>query len=186
MSCCRRLDDSMSCLMRQLRMRSQRSINMKRFFYVAMDPQGVICAFCTVLLSLTVISCSKRKKEPSGGKPSKQVEKQEHNVVDLTGRYKYKEKFPSRDTCTVDRDCHLTQLRPGDCCPEQCEYFSVNVAWLKVLRKIHYPICPPFFRKHGFSEVCGDPKCKPLSGTPKARCKDGRCVVEYIPFLRRR
>lgn len=120
---------------------------------------------------------SKKEKE-------KKVEaKPEYLKPDLTGRYRYRVTLPPKSPCRSDADCMLTQLRPGDCCPDQCAYTCASRGWVLAVRRMHYPICVKFLKSHGYEAVCGRPPCKRLPGRPKASCQNGKCAVKYIPHV---
>ena len=109
-----------------------------------------------------------KEKKGKGGVP----------VADENGKYKVYKELPERWKCKRDRDCRFTHLRPGNCCPNQCGVYAGTLKWVRALRKMHYPVCRPFLRKHGFNK-CGNPKCPPPKGIPKAKCEEGKCALWY-------
>ena len=127
--------------------------------------------------------CKKGSKKEKEKKTEARVE---YLKPELTGRYKYRVTLPPKSPCRSDRDCMLTQLRPGDCCPDQCAYTCASRGWVLAVRRMHYPVCVKFLKSYGFEAVCGRPPCKPLPGRPKASCQNGKCAVKYIPHLLRR
>lgn len=130
------------------------------------------------LCVLPSLGCKKERKKSGAAKVNK-VEA--YGNPDMIGRYKFKATLPPKSPCRNDADCMLTQLRPGDCCPDQCAYTSASRGWVLAVRKMHYPICVKFLKEHGFDAVCGRPPCKPLPGRPRAQCKGGQCAVKYVP-----
>ncbi|MCD6498222.1 MAG: hypothetical protein J7M25_08010 [Deltaproteobacteria bacterium] len=95
------------------------------------------------------------------------------------GDYTFRVKLPPKLICNSDADCTFTHLRPGHCCPNQCDVQPGNRAWVHAVRHMHYPVCLPFYHKHGGLSVCGTPRCPPDKGIPRGRCVNHRCTVLY-------
>ena len=125
--------------------------------------------------------CSKKDGEEK--KAEKKTEVFKDPVADDKGKYEYNRRMPDRWKCEEDIDCAYTHLRPGNCCPNQCGVNAGSRKWVLSVRRMHYPVCRPFLKKHGF-DICGSPKCPPSKGIPRGQCKDGKCTVRYKPFAK--
>ncbi len=126
------------------------------------------------LLGVLLIGCSRKqsaetraKEEPLVGKP------------DDRGRYSYRVRLPDRYRCERDRDCWYTHLRPGNCCPDQCDPQPASRKWLEAVKAMHYPTCRPWFKLHGFG-ACGRQSCPTPKGyKPRPKCVNHRCTLEF-------
>ena len=142
-----------------------------------------VAAILVLAASMFLPGCSRKSGKAKKSKPAEARPKP--GQPDHVGRYTYTVSLPPKYPCRTRADCDLTQLRPGDCCPDQCDYTAATRAWVLAVRKLHYPICVKFLKEYGFDAVCGRPRCKPLEGRPKAQCKEGKCTVQYIPVVPR-
>ena len=134
---------------------------------------GTVLSFAVVMVGPWGGGCHRNKADktknqgPMVGKPN------------ATGDYTFRVKLPPKLSCAANADCTFTHLRPGHCCPNQCDVQPGNRAWVHAVRHMHYPICVPFYRKHGGLRVCGTPRCPPDKGIPRGRCVNHRCTVVY-------
>ncbi len=139
-----------------------------------LNMRGITCFGLVVVLPLMASSCnrkrsakSKSRNEPLVGKP------------DARGRYSYRVQLPDRYRCERDSDCWYTHLRPGNCCPDQCDPQPASRQWLDAVKAMHYPNCRPWFKQHGFG-ACGRQDCPPPKGyKPRPRCVNHRCTLEF-------
>lgn len=123
--------------------------------------------------SLLVGGCGKkrqrkvRQSRPVVGRPNDK------------GVYEYRVKLPDRYACQTDADCWYTHLRPGNCCPDQCDPKPASRKWLQAVKAMHYPTCRPWLKTHGF-DACGRQDCPTPKGyNPKPKCVDHRCTLEF-------
>ncbi len=142
----------------------------------------VIVVIGMTLLVPYMYGCSKKKSEEQE-KQEKKVEVFKDPEPNEKGEYEYKRRMPDRWKCREDRDCMFTHLRPGNCCPNQCGVYAGSRRWVMAVRQMHYPVCRPFLHKHGF-DICGTPECPPSKGMPRAVCNEGKCDVEYTPYIK--
>lgn len=143
---------------------------------------GLIGCVTITLVLVCMAGCSKKKAEEPA-KKEKKVEVFKDPVPNEKGEYEYNRRMPDRWKCTEDRDCMHTHLRPGNCCPNQCGVYAGTRQWVMAVRQMHYPVCRPFLHEHGF-DICGTPECPPSKGIPRSVCRDGKCDIDYTPFIK--
>lgn len=102
----------------------------------------------------------------------------ERERVDERGKYVPK-KIYNDEECEGDYDCLITDLREGDCCPEQCEKRAANRKWVRRKLREHKKLCRNFYIKKDFTKMCGWQLCKKLEKEPVAKCRKGKCKLEW-------